>query len=104
MKNYISILPCHFSEVAGLTDAICKQIGIPCNGMSDLGALSRQRDFINLIASKYGIDALVGNNLGSYSNAINLIANVLISRNILVESDLEQHLKEFLVKYPPVRL
>lgn len=105
MKEYISLKPVYLQEVAGLINAVCKQIDIPCNGMSDLMHAYKQRDFINAISAKYRMNNLsVSNEITRYADAISTIAKNLVSRNILDESVLIQDLKEFLKLYPPLRL
>lgn len=104
MKNYISLNPVNSQEVAGLINAICKQLDIPCNGMNDLCHAYKQKDFINDIASKQTINIRVENKLYEYGIAINQIADILVSRNILDECVLEQDLKEFLLLYPLLRI
>ncbi len=105
MKEYISLKPVHQQEVAGLINAVCKQLNIPCDGMADLRNAYKQRDLINIISTKYAIDGTsVGNSLFDYANAINTIAKHLVSHNILDEDVLTQELEEFLKQYPPLRL
>lgn len=59
---------------------------------------------IYCLSEKYKINASVGNNCFYYSKSLNLIAESLVSRNILNEGALRQDLEEFCLVNPPLRL
>lgn len=104
MKEFIKTSIYCPEEVIGLTISICKQLNIPCRGKQDAGNFIFQRELINSLSGKYKINASVGNNCFYYSKSLNLIAESLVSRNILNEDALRQDLEEFYLANPPLRL